>query len=77
MLSVFVKGIKELSNTVRSTEISYSFIISDKKWVFIEVPHPTKEIFYLGFIFQNNDVCKKLSQIFEDIWEKSEKASLL
>jgi len=77
MLGLFIKGLKDLSDTVRSTEISYTFIILDKKWVFIEVPHPTKDVFYLGFIFQNKAICSRLSAIFNDMWEKAEKISFL
>ena len=77
MLGLLIKGLKELSDTVRNTEISYTFIILDKKWVFIEVPHPTKDVFYLGFIFQNKEICSRLSIIFNDMWEKAEKTSFL
>jgi len=77
MAGIILKFAKELSTMVRRTDISYSFIILDEKRAVIEVPHPTKDIFYLGFIFQNEDICKRLSIIFNDMWEKAGKASLL
>ena len=72
MLGVLIKGFKELSDTVRSMEISYTFIILDTRWGFIEVPHPINDTFYLGFIFENRDVCTKLIEIFNDMWKKAE-----
>jgi sugar-specific transcriptional regulator TrmB len=76
-LTVFIKAAKDLSHMVRQTNVSYSFIILDEKLAIFELPHPTKDTFYLGFIIQNMDVCRKLITIFNDMWEKAENASLL
>jgi len=77
IISVILKAAKELSAMIRKANISYSFIILDEKWAVIEVPHPTKDTFYIGFIFQNVDICKRLSVIFNDMWEKAGEISLL
>jgi len=71
--SLFLKMTKELSSIIKQIELPYSFIISDEKYVAIEVPHPIKEEFYLGFIFQNEVVCKKIINVFEDLWNKGNK----
>ena len=77
MFKIVFKSIKELSAIIKQTEISYSFIILDSSWTIIEVPHPTKNIFYLGFIFQNADIAKRLSGIFHDMWTKATELSLV
>ena len=71
MMKAVVSFAKEASNIVRKTNVSYSFILLDNKLAVIEVPHPIKDIFYLGFVFQNEDIIKKLAAIFNDIWEKA------
>ena len=73
IVSVFLKVAKELSSLIRKTHVSYSFMVIDEKWAVVEVPHPSKETFYLGFIFQNAAVCKKLTTIFNEMWEKAGK----
>ena len=77
MFGVILKASKELSAMIRKTEISYSFVVLDEKVAGIEVPHPTRDTFYLGFIFENVDVCKRLSKTFNEMWEKAGEVPLL
>ena len=72
MVGVFLKAAMKLSALVRKTNISYSFIIIDEKWVVIDLPDPTKDTFYVGFIFQNVVICKRLTTIFNDMWKKAD-----
>jgi len=74
---VLIEANKELSAMIRKTDISYSFVIIDGKLAGIEVSHPTKDIFYLGFIFQNADVCRRLGSIFNEMWEKAKEVLFL
>ena len=71
MAGTFLKAITEVSALVRKTDISCSFIVIDEKWAVFEIPHPVKDSFYLGFIFQNANICKRLCSMFNDMWEKA------
>jgi sugar-specific transcriptional regulator TrmB len=77
LMANILKASKEISAVLRKVELSYSFLLLDDEWAVIEVPHPTKDSFYLGFIFQNGEICKKMGIIFNEMWEKGRPFSLL
>ena len=76
-ISTFGNFIKEYSHIIKQTsKLVNSFIIIDEKIAIVEIPHPTRNRFHLGFIFENPDVCTKLVKIFRNMWENSEEYNI-
>ena len=76
-ISTFGNFIKEYSHIIKQTsKLVNSFIIIDEKIAIVEIPHPTRHQFHLGFIFENQEVCGRLVKIFGNMWENSEEYNI-
>ncbi|MHA1428710.1 MAG: hypothetical protein ACTSQI_22255 [Candidatus Helarchaeota archaeon] len=76
-IKTVTKFLQEYSHILRQVpNLIYSFIIIDEKYTIIEIPHPMKNQFHLGFLFENPRVTQKLIEIFLSMWENSGTYSL-
>lgn len=76
MMEIFSSGDITIEEIVKESEFPYSFCIIDDRICYFEFPSIIKGSFSIAFKVLDERVAKRFSNLFDDLWEKSNKRNI-
>ncbi len=71
-MNSFLKFLKSAGLQIRRIQLPYTFIIIDEKECIIEIKDQITDIFKFALHIKNEDLSKKLLEVFDSFWENAE-----
>ena len=68
---IILELLNSTETTVKYVDLPYSFCIIDRRYVGIEVVNPLTDDFFIGFLFDNEEIAEKFVEVFNALSQKA------